>query len=43
MTYEMGETASPRDDYELVKRLSNRKLELPWNRKEGRFLKGSVR
>jgi hypothetical protein len=43
MTYEMGETASPRDDFELVKRLINRKLELPWNKTEGRFTKGAVR
>jgi hypothetical protein len=42
MTYEMGETASPREDYELVKRLSYRKLELPWNKTEGRFTVGAV-
>jgi hypothetical protein len=33
LCYRIG---SPHDDYQLVKRLSSRKLELPWNKKKGR-------
>jgi hypothetical protein len=43
MTYTMAETASPRADYDTAKRLINHSLELPWNKKDGRFLKGKIR
>jgi hypothetical protein len=42
MPYVLGETASPKADYDLVKSLGSSSLTLPWNRVKGKFEKGTV-
>ena len=42
MTYKMGETGRPADQFQLVKRLLGHSLELPWDRNNGVFKTGGV-
>ena len=42
MTHEMATSGREGEDYALVKHLAGRKIQLKWNREEGRFLPGGV-